>query len=140
MRATASRSLQSDINVTPLVDVCLVLLIIFMLVLPAMVNGVPVALPETSAKTDLSERAVPVTVKEDGTVYVDTLVIRRDELTTALKTLHATASSRPIAVRADKRVAYGDVAGVLAACRDAGWNDVALVTTPPASATAATPP
>jgi biopolymer transport protein ExbD len=129
--------MQSEINVTPLVDVCLVLLIIFMVVLPTVVNGVPVALPETSSKAALEERALPVTVKEDGTVYVDTMIIRRDELPSALKALRATASSRAIAVRADKRVPYGDVAGVLGAVRDAGWNDVALVTTPPASEAAA---
>jgi biopolymer transport protein TolR len=131
--------LQSEINVTPLVDVCLVLLIIFMVVLPTMVNGVPVALPESSSRTSMEERALPITIKEDGTVYVDTLVIRRDEVPSTLRKLRETAASRPIAVRADKRVEYGEVAGVLGACRDAGWNDVALVTTPPAAATAAMP-
>ncbi len=139
MRAPASRSLQSEINVTPLVDVCLVLLIIFMVVLPSVVNGVPVALPESSGKAGLAERSLPITVKEDGTVYVDALVIRRDELPSALRSLRATAAARPIAVRADKRVMYGEVAGVLGECRDAGWTDVALVTTPPASGVAATP-
>jgi biopolymer transport protein ExbD len=131
--------LQSEINVTPLVDVCLVLLIIFMVVLPTMVNGVPVALPESSSRASMEERALPITIKEDGTVYVDTLIIRADELPSTLRKLRETAASRPIAVRADKRVVYGEVAGVLGACRDAGWNDVALVTTPPASATAAMP-
>ena len=131
--------LQSEINVTPLVDVCLVLLIIFMVVLPTIVNGVPVELPETSKQASVEERALPITVKEDGTVYIDTLVIRRDELPSTLRKLRETAASRPIAVRADKRVVYGEVAGVLGACRDAGWSDVALVTTPPASAAAAMP-
>lgn len=136
MRATTStRSLQSDINVTPLVDVCLVLLIIFMVVLPTVVNGVPVQLPETSSNTPVEERVLPVTVKEDGSVYIDTLVIRREELPAALKRLRATEALRPIAVRADKRVAYGDVAGVLGACRDAGWENVSLVSSPRASAT-----
>lgn len=130
MRATASRSLQSEINVTPLVDVCLVLLIIFMVVLPTVVNGVPVQLPETSSNTPVAERVLPVTIKEDGSVYLDTLVIRRDEVPSALRRLRATDAKRPIAVRADKRVAYGDVATVLAACRQAGWEDVALVSTP----------
>ena len=122
-----SASLQSDINVTPLVDVCLVLLIIFMVVLPSMVNGIPVALPETSLKSPLESRAFPITVKEDGTVYLDTLVVRRDEVPAALQRLRATASARPIAVRGDKRVQYGEVASVLAACRAAGWEDVKLV-------------
>lgn len=127
MRATSSRSLQSDINVTPLVDVCLVLLIIFMIVLPSMVNGVDVDLPRTTSTGSVDERVLPVTVKEDGSVYVNTLVIRRDEVRAALQSLRATDASRPIAVRADKRVPYGDVVSVLADCRHAGWQDVMLV-------------
>lgn len=127
MRATASRSLQSDINVTPLVDVCLVLLIIFMVVVPAMVNGEDVQLPSTSSTKNVDERILPLTVKEDGSVYIDTLVIRRDELRSALEKRHATDASRPIAIRADKRVAYGEVVSVLMDCRHAGWEDVTLV-------------
>ena len=127
MRATASRSLQSEINVTPLVDVCLVLLIIFMVVLPSMVTGVPVALPETSGKTAADERILPVTIKEDGTVYLDTMVVRGDEVASALQRLRERASGRPVGVRADKRVPYGDVLSVLDACRKAGWEDVTLI-------------
>lgn len=127
MRATASRSLQSEINVTPLVDVCLVLLIIFMVVVPAMVNGEDVRLPQTSSTNNVDERILPVTVKEDGSVYVNTLVIRRDELRAALEKLHMTDASRPIALRADKRVEYGEIVSVLADFRHAGWQDVTLV-------------
>jgi biopolymer transport protein TolR len=130
MRAISQRSLNSDINVTPLVDVCLVLLIIFMVVLPTMVNGVDVKLPETANTTAADERLLPITIKEDGTVYVNTLVLRREDLPAALQRLHETSASRPIGVRADKRVEYGEVASVLAACRAAGWSDVSLVTTP----------
>jgi biopolymer transport protein ExbD len=68
-------------------------------------------------------------VKEDGTVYLDTLIVRREEVAAALDRLHATAASRPIAVRADQRVQYGEVLQVIAACREAGWHDVALVST-----------
>lgn len=127
MRATSSRSLHSDINVTPLVDVCLVLLIIFMVVLPSMVNGVDVNLPSTKSEASVDERVLPVTVKEDGSVYIGTLVIRRDEVRAALQNMRATDASRPIAVRADKRVPYGEVVSVLADCRHAGWQDVTLV-------------
>ncbi len=128
MRAIrSSSSLSSEINVTPLVDVCLVLLIIFMVVLPTLVNGVEVQLPETSRTADLDQRVFPITVKADGTVYLDDLIIRREEVPSALQHLHAAASARPIAVRADKRVTYGEVAEVLAACRTAGWEDVSLV-------------
>ena len=127
MRATRTTFLNAEINVTPLVDVCLVLLIIFMVVLPQLVNGVEVKLPETSKTDDLSDRVFPVTVKADGTVYLDHLIIRRDEVPSALQQLRTTHASRPIAVRADKRAIYGDVAEVLAACRAAGWADVSLV-------------
>lgn len=134
MRATPS-SMQSEINVTPLVDVCLVLLIIFMLVVPAMVNGIDVQLPETSVKNPVDSRVFPVTVKDDGTVYLDTAIVRRDEVLSTLQRLHAKASTRPIAVRADKRVQYGEVAAVLGACREAGWAEVALVGTTSAEPT-----
>jgi len=126
-----SSRMHSEINVTPLVDVCLVLLIIFMVVLPAMVNGVQVQLPETSVRDALDTRVFPVTVKDDGTVYLDTLVVRRDEVPAALQRIHAGASARPVAVRADKRVQYGEVATVLAAIRQAGWEDVKLVSVVP---------
>jgi biopolymer transport protein TolR len=131
MRAVSQQSLNSEINVTPLVDVCLVLLIIFMVVLPAMVNGVDVNLPETANTAAADERMLPITIKEDGSVYVNTQVIHRTELPAALQRLRETSASRPVGVRADKRVAYGEVASVLAAVRAAGWSDVSLVTTPP---------
>lgn len=125
--------LRSEINVTPLVDVCLVLLIIFMVVLPSMVNGEAVDLPKVNSGDAIEERILPVTVKQDGTVYLDTMVVRRDGVRTALQELRATSASRPIAVRADKRVPYGDVASVLADCRKAGWEEITLVgqTVPP---------
>lgn len=127
MRATRTAALNSDINVTPLVDVCLVLLIIFMIVLPSLVNGVPVNLPETSSTASPDSRLLPITIKEDGTVYLDTLVVRRDEVPAALQRMRATAATRPVGVRADKRVSYGEVVTVLDACRKAGWEDVTLI-------------
>jgi len=127
MRAIRSTPLNAEINVTPLVDVCLVLLIIFMLFLPSIVTGVPVQLPETMKSPNVDKRMLPITVKDDGTVYLDKKIVRQDEVLSTLQTMHATAASRPIAVRGDKRVMYGAVLDVLAACREAGWQDVALV-------------
>jgi biopolymer transport protein TolR len=123
------RSLQSDINVTPLVDVCLVLLIIFMIVLPAMINGVDVNLPETkhSPALEPEKRPFPITVKEDGTVYLGDVIVRHDQVAAELQRVHASAASRPVAVRADKQVRYGEVMDVLDACRKAGWQDVGLI-------------
>src|SRR5713101_8201350 len=87
----AHAPLQADINVTPLVDVCLVLLIIFMVVTPIIVHGVPVELPDTKHAAAVGEaaRQLPVTVKEDGTVYVDGIVLRREQVAGELERLHA---------------------------------------------------
>lgn len=130
MRATRTASaLNAEINVTPLVDVCLVLLIIFMLFLPAMTgDNVHVQLPEAAKSPGVDKRMFPITVKDDGTVYLDQLIVRREEVAAALRRLHATAASRPIGVRGDKRVLYGDIVDVLEASRNAGWQDVVLVT------------
>ena len=130
MLVSRSASLQADINVTPLVDVCLVLLIIFMVVMPAMVSGTTVALPETKhgGTMDEAHRPVAIAVQDDGTVSIDALIVREDEVKSALASLHAREPNRPVAVRGDKRVSYGKVATVLDAARGAGYDDVALVT------------
>ena len=121
--------IKGDINVTPLVDVCLVLLIIFMVVLPTIVTGVPVQLPKTASGQALEDakRTTQVTVKEDGSVFIDALVIRREEVAEAMKRLHESHPLRSIAVRGDKRVAYGAVVEVLDACRSAGYESVGLI-------------
>ncbi|MGN6183567.1 MAG: ExbD/TolR family protein [Thermoanaerobaculia bacterium] len=120
-------NMNADINVTPLVDVCLVLLIIFMVCTPLLVNRGVVQLPQTIAPDDIADRALPITIKSDGVIYIDGTVIRSDEVSTTLDRMRAESSSRPIAVRADKRVSYGDVQRVLALCREAGWQEITLV-------------
>ena len=125
MRATPAATLQSEINVTPLVDVCLVLLIIFMVVLPAMVNGIPVHLPQTASGDALAKQPLQITLNSDKTLYVDSVVIRRDELTSELLRKHDQIQ-RPVVVRADKNLAYGEVVSVLDACRKAGFETVGL--------------
>ena len=122
MRATASR-LQSDINVTPLVDVCLVLLIIFMVVTPLMVTGMNVDLPQGKTAETVAKGPLQITVKSDKTVYIGSNVIHREALATELRR-HSTA--RPVLVSADKSLAYGEVVDVLDACRDAGFESVGL--------------
>jgi biopolymer transport protein TolR len=130
MHVRSHSALESNINVTPLVDVCLVLLIIFMVVLPAVVNGIPVKLPVAGgdAVGELAQQ-LAITVKDDGTVYLGTIALRKEQVASELRRLHAESPNRPVAVRGDKTVAYGEVAGVLDASRDAGFNDVRLITT-----------
>jgi biopolymer transport protein TolR len=122
----------SDINVTPLVDVCLVLLIIFMVVTPMLQKGVPVNLPVTSDpdKTPDTEKQLQISVKADGSVYLGPNVVRKDQVESALKEIQERTPDREIAVKGDRQVKYGDVLDVLKACREVGFNDVGLVAQP----------
>ena len=136
MNFARSTTLQADINVTPLVDVCLVLLIIFMVVTPMIITGVPVHLPAVRNAANVGEatRQLPVTVNADGTLYVDAVVIRAEQLADELRTRHDQHPDRPVAVRGDKSVKYGEVMKVLGACRAAGFSDVSLIAEgPPAT-------
>jgi biopolymer transport protein ExbD len=121
--------MESNINVTPLVDVCLVLLVIFMIVIPTMVHGVPVQLPITKNGDPVPQalRQAVITVKDDGAVYIDTLAIRRDQFASEIERLHREYPQKPIAVRGDRRVPYGEVIDILDICRGAGYADVRLM-------------
>src|SRR4051795_12937037 len=104
-------SLTSDINVTPLVDVCLVLLIIFMVVTPMLQKGVPINLPVTEEpeKTPDTEKQLQISVKNDGSVYLGSLAVRKEQVQTELETIHQKSPDREIAVKGDKMVKYGAV-------------------------------
>ena len=125
-------AMTSDINVTPLVDVCLVLLIIFMVVTPMLQKGIPVNLPvtENPDKTPDTEKQLIISVKADGSVYVGPNVVRKDEVESVLKGIQERTPDREIAVKGDRLVKYGDVLDVLKACREVGFNDVGLVSQP----------
>src|SRR4051812_8890573 len=125
-------SLNADINVTPLVDVCLVLLIIFMVVTPMLQKGVPVNLPvaEDPEKTPDTEKQLQISVKSDGTVYLGSTVVRKEQVQTELESIHQKSPDREIAVKGDKQVKYGAVLDVLKACREVGFNNVGLIAQP----------
>ena len=129
MRATPATSLQSDINVTPLIDVCLVLLIIFMVITPLIVTGIPVRLPQTSTADKLPKQPLQISIKADGTIFLDSVVIRGEQLASELARKHDQLR-RPVVVKADKTLVYGDVVRVLDACRGAGFENVGLATQP----------
>jgi biopolymer transport protein TolR len=124
--------LTADINVTPLVDVCLVLLIIFMVVTPMLQKGIPVNLPVTEDpdKTPDTDKQLQISVKADGSVYIGPNVVRKDEVEASLKAIQERTPDREIAVKGDRMVKYGAVLDVLKACRDVGFNDVGLVAQP----------
>ena len=124
--------LNADINVTPLVDVCLVLLIIFMVVTPMLQKGVPVNLPVTEEpdKTPDTEKQLQISVKSDGSVYLGPTVVMKQQVESELKTIHDRTPDREIAVKGDRKVKYGDVLDVLKACREVGFNNVGLIAQP----------
>jgi biopolymer transport protein TolR len=117
----------SDINVTNLVDVILVLLVIFMITSPLMQMGVQVDLPKASANVIESKTNLTVTVKKDATLYVEDKLVPLTalpaELAEALKN-----GKKGVLIRADKEVSYGAVIKVLDTARKAGIQDVGLVT------------
>lgn len=94
MHLRSHAALESNINVTPLVDVCLVLLIIFMVIVPTIVNGVPVRLPTATGEPVPSESQLAITVKDDGTVYLGSVVVRSEQVSSELQRLHAQSPGR----------------------------------------------
>ena len=117
----------SEINVTPFVDVMLVLMIIFMVAAPLMTVGVPIKLPETAASVMPTEQEKPLTISltADGLVMVQTTEVKDEELIPKLK-----ATSDKIFVRADGAVTYARVAQVMGALNAGGFNNIGLVTDP----------
>src|ERR1700742_1018932 len=116
----STTALNADINVTPLVDVCLVLLIIFMVVTPMLQKGVPVNIPVTDEpeKTPDTDKQLQISVKPDGTVYLGPTVVRKEQVQSELDSIHQKTPDREIAVKGDRLVKYGEVLDVLKACRE----------------------
>ena len=128
---SGSDRLMSEINVTPFVDVMLVLLIIFMVTAPMMVQGVDVALPEVSAKAMVSEKEnLTVTVDRDSNIYIDDFQVSMDFLGEKLGKILQGRTDREVFFRADKDVPYGVVVAVMAEIKAAGVEKLGMVTDP----------
>ena len=119
----------SEINVTPLVDVMLVLLIIFMVAAPMMTVGVPVDLPQTSASA-LNSETQPITISIDaeGKVFLQETPIEAAEISEKLQAISTTGYTERVFVRADSVSSYGVVADVMARIQGAGFKNIGLVT------------
>ncbi|MCB2147415.1 MAG: protein TolR [Deltaproteobacteria bacterium] len=128
---SGSDRLMSDINVTPFVDVMLVLLIIFMVTAPMMVQGVDVALPEVSATPMVTEKEnLTVTIDRDSNIYINDFQVRMDFLKDKLEKILAAKTDREVFFRADKDVPYGVVVSVMAQIKAAGVEKLGMVTDP----------
>ncbi len=125
---SANGSVRSEINVTPLVDVCLVLLIIFMVVTPILQAGVKVSLPQTVKPPSLpDETQIPITIQEDGTVYVRESPVADSSLVDTLTAIHAAEPDREVLVRGDRHLQYERVSEVLTLISRAGFTRVGLM-------------
>ncbi len=126
------RPLVADINVTPLVDVMLVLLIIFMVTAPMMTQGLDVELPETTGKAlPQKEEPIVISIAASGAIQVDRVSVDLRLLAQELARLaEGGGSRRPVFLKADKKVAYGVVAQVMAAVKEAGFDELGMVTQP----------
>ena len=128
-RRRGKRGALSEINVTPLVDVMLVLLIIFMISAPLLTVGVPVDLPKTEAGAVNDERQpLTISVKRDGSVFIQETPIALAELSVRLKALAGDGLDRPIYVRADGGAHYSYVAQVMAKLSTSGFTKIDLIT------------
>ena len=119
----------SEINVTPFVDVMLVLLIVFMVTAPLLTVGVPVDLPKTRAQALGQDREpLAVTVKRDGRIFIQNTPVGEEELASKLAAIAANGYDQRIFVRGDKSVDYGRVMQVMGLLSAAGFTHIGLVT------------
>jgi biopolymer transport protein ExbD len=131
MQTNRSSRLQADINVTPLVDVCLVLLVIFMVVTPMLIGQVSVSLPDarSAAATPDEPGRLTISLTADGTLYAGGAIVREEDAQVEIERAAARDVRRPVIVHADKEVAHGRVVRILDLCREAGFVQVAVATT-----------
>ena len=120
----------SEINVTPFVDVVLVLLIIFMLTAPVLQSGIEVSVPKTKTVKAVSEERLTITITKNQEVYLGNDHVKLDELGALLRKKIRDPQGQSVYVRADENVAFGAFATVMSTVKQAGITNVSIVTEP----------
>jgi len=123
------RQALSEINVTPFVDVMLVLLIIFMVTAPLLQQGIDINLPQAKGKELAPAERTVITIKDDGRIYLDKTAVSLDSLKTRL----SKELDREVFLRADRTVPYGMVVNVMGELREIGIEKLGMITEPKAS-------
>ncbi len=127
----SSRAVLSEINVTPFVDVMLVLLVIFMVTAPMMQQGLDVNLPKTaSTGVSLNEDPFVLVVDAKGLIKIGDSAVTRNTLSSKIKAIFENRNSKQIYIQADARVEYGTVAFIMGEIRQAGITNISLITQP----------
>ena len=130
-RDSSDRGTMSQINVTPLVDVMLVLLVIFMVTAPMMQQGVQVNLPKAETKAlPAPEESVVVSIERSGKIFINASEIPAGDLQPKLKDMFATRSKKEVCLKADRDVPYGEVVKTMAEIKGAGIERLGMVTEP----------
>ncbi|MEA2083632.1 MAG: protein TolR [Thermodesulfobacteriota bacterium] len=132
LKKSKRRSVVSEINVTPFVDVMLVLLIIFMVTAPMMTQGVDVDLPETTPRPLRQEDdPIVITIDKNGVIFLNKIKGDQALLKQQLQKMSQADRERPIYLKGDKIVPYGLVVSVMADIKDAGFGKLGMITQPP---------
>ena len=125
-----TQSSLADINITPLVDVVLVLLVIFMITAPVLQSGIEVAVPKTRTVREITEQRLVVTIDRDSGIFLGDTPVNIHELPQKLHQGNTDPSKQVIYLRADERVPFGAFATVMDAVKQAGITNISIVTQP----------
>ncbi len=129
-RNGSTQTALADINITPLVDVVLVLLVIFMITAPVLQSGIEVAVPKTRTVKQITQQRTVVTIDSEQRVYLDDKPVNVNALPSLLQQKGADPEHQVIYVRADQRVPFGAFASVMDAVKQAGITNISIVTQP----------
>ena len=134
MQINSGRKAYDDINITPMLDLAYVLLVIFILMATASVQGIKVDLPKASAAQSLTQpKTIAITVTTDGQIFMDAFPVTLSDLETRLRDAKASNPDVPIVLKGDQTAQYGKITEVLDLCRQLDLNKVGLVTGKPAA-------
>lgn len=136
-RSGHTQTALAEINITPLVDVVLVLLVIFMLTAPVLQSGIQVAVPKTKTVKEITQQRTVITINKDQEVFLNDKPVNLNDLPTLLRQGNTDTTTEVVYLRADEKVPFGAFATLMDAVKQAGITNVSIVTQPAESAPAA---